>query len=969
MLLRAIWIFLLIFPSIASFAQQIEWNLQPGVYAEPPVIQMSASPADASIFFTTDGSDPLENGTLYEGPFELGFLTDAPNILSLIPTNNLNPGHPYRENWTAPEVNVQKLHSIRSIAVLPSGQAGEEKTGSFLVHPDGSQRYSFPIVSLISPADNFFGHENGIYVPGSTGGNYYQRGRQWERPLHVEFFDEEGELEFGLNAGVRIHGGTSRNRPRKSLRLYARSDYGTSWIQYPVFPDKGIDRYKRLLLRNSGNDWSESLFRDAYMQRLVRDFSMVDIQYSRAVLVFINGEYWGIHNIRDRFDARYLQSHYGLHPDRVSVLEGPGNPDHGDEQGAAHYAELIRMAEEENPQEQEVFENLSLLMDMGNFIDYQILHIYTRNTDWPGNNVAFWRYMDGEATPGEYHPADGRWRWMAFDLDFGFGLDFDYVFNSGSSYGGNDAFHNTLAFSLEENGPGWPNPPWSTLLFRRLMMNESFKNRFVNRFADHLNTVFRAERAGEVLNGFKDAYQAEIHEHVDRWNEPSLERWESNVETMRVFAQLREPIMRNHLNNTLNLGGAVEVEISREPEAGGVVRVNSLVLSPSLPGLEGDIYPWRGTYFRAAPIELEAIPEAGYRFEGWSGHTHSTEPIIEVHPEAGIRIEAHFVRTDDFQGDSMNPAPHVLSEGPYWFNYWSPEEPEGNFPPNMIFQQSDQNDPMLNDEMVSPYLIPFNSPQDNEYHANDQDKFGFPYSLTGRTRINGLNDRGISMINTGRGRDLGAAVLALNTESVDEVLIDWEAGTEQANSRVYHIRLQYRIGLQEEWQDIVDESGEVVEYQRSFSNHSTQFQNILLPEDALGRPYVQLRWKYYFTGTRLTEDSGRRDELRLDNIYVRSRPVFIEELPEIDQWEILSVDPNPSSGEVSVRLMISKSTLIEVELLDSMGRLIDKLFQENVLEGRNELNIQIPNFHPGFHYLRIRDAAGRVVVRKILLAR
>jgi len=397
-----------------------------------------------------------------------------------------------------------------------------------------------PVFSLATDPDNLFDDESGIYVSGRTGSNFHQRGREWERDVHVEFFEADGQKAISQDAGVRIHGGTTRNRPRKSLRFYARSDYGTSWFNYPLFPDKPVTRYKRFLLRNSGNDWSESVFRDAYLQRLIQGNTDLDIQYSRPVILFINGEYWGIHNIRDRFDDRYLQAHYGLDDDRVIILQNNAEFDDGNEEGVQSYHELYDFVTGNSMADETNYKHASRLMDMENFIDFQILNIYTRNTDWPGNNVRYWRYLDGDPDEDLPRGQDGRWRWMAFDLDFGFGLDFDYVANSASQYGGNDAYHNTLNFALESDGPDWPNPPWSTAKFRALMQNDQFREMFINRFADLLNTSFRSGRAVELLETMKDLYEPEMDEHIHRWREPSRPHWEHDTGVMRAFAEKRE---------------------------------------------------------------------------------------------------------------------------------------------------------------------------------------------------------------------------------------------------------------------------------------------------------------------------------------------------------------------------------------------------------------------------------------------
>src|SRR5690606_24325784 len=132
---------------------------------------------------------------------------------------------------------------------------------------------------------------------------------------HFEYFEfEEESPQVSQLVGIRIHGGASRSFPQKTLRIYARGEYGESYINYPLFPGlvgrstkEPINEFKRLLLRNSGNDYRHTLLRDAFLQRLVRHLGL-DYQEYRAATVFINGEYWGLMNMRERVDNRYIAS-------------------------------------------------------------------------------------------------------------------------------------------------------------------------------------------------------------------------------------------------------------------------------------------------------------------------------------------------------------------------------------------------------------------------------------------------------------------------------------------------------------------------------------------------------------------------------------------------------------------------------------------------------------------------------------
>jgi hypothetical protein len=861
-----------------------------GFYEDSIRLQLSTGDPDARIYYTLDGREPETHGVLYEGVLIFKDRSSEPNGISMVPTNPIRPGDTYREAWLPPVGKVAKLYALKARARLVDGAWGPIFTGHYILDSLGSGRHTLPLVSLLVEPDDFFGFEKGIYVPGATGGNYYERGEEWEREVEWAFFDEGDTLAIRQNLGVRIHGGTSRNRPRKSLRFYARSEYGKSWLDYPLFPDKPVDRYKTFLLRNGGNDWSESVFRDAFMHSLLKGSSNLDVQYARAVVAYINGEYWGVHHLRDRFDDRYLQSHYGLDPDSLVVLENRSVLAEGMEQGKADYDSLYHYITTRPLEQQPFFDEVERQVDVQNFIDYQCLQIFCRNTDWPGNNIAYWKSM-APFRQDSLHPRDGRWRWMVFDLDFGMGLDFDYVQQSGLAHGPNNAFHNTLRFALEESGSSWPNPPWSTAMFRSMLRNQGFMHRFASRYADLLNTVFNKDYTLFLLDSMEFVLRPEMERHIRRWNQPTWQRWENELVKMETFLKIRPDVQLAQVDREFELGGLDTLQV--DVIGKGFIVLNTIQIREGRKGIPDPVFPWTGRYFRDVPVRLIAKPEAGYRFSHWEGVPDGESDTLFVMPGSVGRIVAHFEEEDRFEGDAMNPPAHALAEADYEFTSWEPDRVEGEFPPNMLFQQSRMDDPTLHIDMTDPYYIPYTNAQNNEYHANDQDKIGKVYGLTGRTRIEGLGEDGIAFINTGRKRDLGAAVLALDTRECGPVHIDWTAQTLQANSRVYHIRLQYRVGLQGEWTDMTDAGGRIADYQRDNSGVETTFGSIPLPVDALDQPYIQLRWKYYYTGLRLDPEDGSRDKLRLDDIRIRQVSSHTEDSRASTGSLRLTAFPNP----------------------------------------------------------------------------
>ena len=293
-----------------------------GFYREPFDLVLSSRDPDVAIYYTLDGSIPDQSSLVYQEPIRIGPENYKTTLLSHIKTfgpfnlNRIEMDYTGRKQsqaflpWT-PQ-NVFQGIVVRAVAYKEGALASDVETHTFFVDPNMFERYTLPIISIVTDPKGFFDPANGIYVAGvhywdwrpgrpwHNPGNYTQRGMAWERPVHVEFFEPGGVFGFKLNMGARIHGGITRSWPQKTLRLHARSSYEPpGLIEYPVFPNltangtgEPLTVFKRILLRNGGNHWSIDLFADALMHELI-SHTKVDVMAYRPAIVFINGEYWG----------------------------------------------------------------------------------------------------------------------------------------------------------------------------------------------------------------------------------------------------------------------------------------------------------------------------------------------------------------------------------------------------------------------------------------------------------------------------------------------------------------------------------------------------------------------------------------------------------------------------------------------------------------------------------------------------
>ena len=545
-----------------------------------------------------------------------------------------------------------------------------------------STRYSLPVVSLVTDSLSFFDHETGIYIPGkryedfwftppwgSPHANYFYRGEDWERPASFEFFETGGERVLAHDIGIRIHGGMSRALAMKSLRLYARSEYGTPRFEHPFFDhpdahprhgerplaDKHREAsYNRLILRNSGQDFYRytTMFRDAMIQGLV-DHLNFDTQSYRPAVVFINGEYWGIMNIRERYDRHYLSRAHGIDPDRIDYMSGFATVKEG---SSVHFRAYRDYLSQHDITDSVHFAHVGTMLDIDNFIDYNITNIYANNQDWPGNNRDFFRHQTefDPDDPGAGSGRDGRWRYMLIDTDFSFG-------HQGSPpRPHDDTYLNMLAIATGTPSTDAPNPAWSTFELRRLLENDQFRSQFINRFAGLLNTVFSPAYVVAHISHYERLLEPVIEEHISRWSYPStMTAWRSHIRVMDYFGTHRAHHVRRHMMEQFEeLEDTVRVHLDVFSDAqgvdGGHIRIHHLDIHPDTPGVPEQAYPWTGIYFRDYPVELTAVPAEGFRFAGWMEFPDHPDSVLQIIPGGDIGVTALFEPTGTFADDPRN---------------------------------------------------------------------------------------------------------------------------------------------------------------------------------------------------------------------------------------------------------------------------------------------------------------------------
>ncbi|MEM6347174.1 MAG: lamin tail domain-containing protein, partial [Bacteroidota bacterium] len=581
-----------------------QFSLTPGMYTGTQNIQITTSTTGVDIYYTLDGKVPTTSSTLYTGP------------ISIDTTTTLR-ARAFKSGWT------------------PSK------------HISGTWFFgltdSLPVVSLITDPDSFFGSNLGIYIynNGQIGGR-----KNWEREVNFEYFSYPGthQFEFSQIVDSRLYGRTAIFYAQKSLSFDVRAG---ETLDYPFFENTKTKEFKSWLLRSSSDDWSRTMFADSWLQEMMAPYLNIGIQHYQPTVLYINGDYFGINNLREKYNQDYLRFVYGEDPDNIDLIKKmPGSSSginevlEGDD---VHYLALRNYIQGNDLSIQANYDYVKTQMDLDDYINFAIAEIYVGNTSWR-HNRRFWR----PRTP------DGRWRWLINDLDRGFQW----------------SKRNADVLGQFKNDDDF---------FGDLMANPEFEAEFIQRMNTWIAVVYSTTRVNQIVDSVQDRIEPEILDHIARWQPQgglsSLNNWNNYVQEYRNFAPYRPAIilgqMANHFgvtNDTFNLNFVVN------QNSGGSVQLHSVDFEVP------DNYS--AYYFKNIPITIKAEPDKGYRFVQWleTGNTNAEivlntaanttlTPVFT--PKDPVITEIHYNPSNGSQYEFIelyNPSAYPLDLNGYYFD-------------------------------------------------------------------------------------------------------------------------------------------------------------------------------------------------------------------------------------------------------------------------------------------------------------
>ena len=510
-----------------------------GIYDQPFELEIQA-PEGCDVFYTTDGSTPTVRSYRYKRPIKIDPRKNLNKKILTIPTSFI---------WKPPYGEQNHCVVLRARCFRDGEGYGKVKNVIYST-PNIRQHQGFQIVHILMEADSLFSYKRGIYVLGEKyyskkeavdfeqypdqnrvhyPANYYQRGKNWQRPAAFILMDLAGKTLFEQNITVNVRGVVSRILPEKSLQIMPDNQTDTV-IRYPFFDELPYSSYKRLILRNSGFDFYDTMFRDALIQRLANG-TRVDIQAYTPSVVYINGNYWGIHNIREKQDEYYLAAKYVSSLSNINILNKADHESlilrYGSESSFNSFEQLLKFIRENSLADNEAYHAVCAQIDVDNFIDYMILETFFANCDWTNNNVKIYRFDQQEKLKKQQGIDAGKWRWLFFDLD-------DGMYQQGINM-----FETLRDVHAEE---------FVTQIFRGFMENADFKDTFIARYEYLIENQLTSEKILEQINLFEQRYQHEIERQIARWRQPrNIQYWRTRIEYMRNFAKERPDIVLEQL--------------------------------------------------------------------------------------------------------------------------------------------------------------------------------------------------------------------------------------------------------------------------------------------------------------------------------------------------------------------------------------------------------------------------------------
>lgn len=525
---------------------EIEFSFQAGYYEHAIDLELLTTEKNAKIYYTLDGSIPNENSFLYGKAVKISERTKEANRYTNKWYTPVDFGK--EEAYCYNPEQQYKATVVKARLFFPENGSWSKDvwTNTYLIGAE----YTMPIVSLSVSEELLFDEWTGIYMPGKAYDDFInsdeerlQDKRFWPGNYfddkkvtgYLEFF-EEGKNVLERPITLRICGAASRGNAQKSFAVYAWKDGERSTFSYPFFGEQckningnTMNEFSSLRLRAFGNDSRRSMFRDALSQKIVDELNL-GIQHYQPCILLINGEYFGVYEIRENRDDLFFEEHFGIKEGNLVKTELFRLTEDNANIYEKDFLELIDFVRKNDLYLEVNYEYVKSKLDVEQFVDYIIAEQYLNNIDWPKNNIIAFRSTK-KNSDSEYE--DGKWRFVLYDLDYAINYQAENNFKT-----------------LRESDS------YVSILLNALLDNPDFCDLYCLRFEEMLNQYFEPSKVLNIQEEFENEFAPEIEESLKRWNvydsngtaikEITVDYWYEKMEDIKTFLIERPEYAREY---------------------------------------------------------------------------------------------------------------------------------------------------------------------------------------------------------------------------------------------------------------------------------------------------------------------------------------------------------------------------------------------------------------------------------------
>lgn len=534
----------------SSYTSKPIFNLQSGFYSGIQTVNINCPTPGAITYYTTNGSEPTANDAIYANPIE-----------------------------------ITKTCVIKAFSIAPGMPASKVVSHSFFI----DDNHKLAVVSISTDSLLLFDSITGLLElgPNANPNPPFYRANFWsdtQIEVQVQIFDKNKKELINQTCEMQIHGGTmNRSQAMKSFRFLSKKKFEKDRFYAPLIPDKPINAFRKFVLRNGSSDFLKSHLREGLIHKSLIKSTHIDANGYEPCIVYINGKYYGLSEIREKIDEYYVEQNHQVDKDNVDVLADTNLVDIGD---WVAFDSIYRFVLHQDLKDSINFNFVESKIDLKNMADYFIAETYFDNNDWPSSNLRLWHQKN----------PNGKFRYIAFDFDASLGT-FDW-----SPYTLN-MLHDALNYFTTEV------PIKHCIIFKKLLENNSFKKYFINRYADLFNSAFSEKNLMSLLDSTSSNIQPEISAHFSKWGKPYTD-WENEINLKIIpYIKNRHQLSKEDVLNEFNLPSYHHLKLNTFPEAA--------FESYSLNTIEIRAHDFEGFYYESVPIWFKAKAKSGFVFSHW----------------------------------------------------------------------------------------------------------------------------------------------------------------------------------------------------------------------------------------------------------------------------------------------------------------------------------------------------------------